>query len=124
MQETLIILYRRVGALRHAAAISGWLFTIVHRQCLRLAGLALGAPLDAEAQTLDRRLAHTPLHDLRIDLAHAIESLPQHYREVVLLRDVEELTIDEIAAQLDATRETVKARLHRGRALLREYLLR
>ena len=124
VQETLIILYRRVSALRQAAAISGWLFTIVHRQCLRLAGLLVGAPIDDEALTLDRRLAVTPMHDLRIDLAHAIESLPAHYREVVLLRDVEELTINEIAAKLKTTRETVKARLHRGRALLREYLLR
>ena len=116
VQETLIILYRRVSALRQAAAISGWLFTIVQRHCLRLAAMLIGAPLDAEASALDRRLAQTPLHDLRIDLAHAIESLPLHYRQVVLLRDVEELTIDEIAGQLETTRETVKARLHRGRA--------
>jgi RNA polymerase sigma-70 factor (ECF subfamily) len=124
VQETLIILYRRVSTLREAVAISGWLFTIVHRQCLRLAAVLVGAPTDQEAAALERRLAQTPLHELRIDLAHAIESLPAHYREVVLLRDVEELTIDEIAAQLWTTRETVKARLHRGRALLREYLSR
>ncbi|TPG16531.1 sigma-70 family RNA polymerase sigma factor [Sphingomonas koreensis] len=124
VQETLIILYRRVSALRRATALSGWLFTIVQRQCLRLAGLLIGAPLDQEVIELDRRLAHTPLHDLRIDLAHAIESLPVNHRKVVLLRDVEELTINEIAAQLGTTRETIKARLHRGRALLREYLLR
>ena len=124
VQETMIILYRRVSALRQAAALSGWLFTIVQRQCLRLAGMLVGAPIDQEALALDRRLAETPLHDLRIDLAHAIESLPAHYREVVLLRDVEELTINEIAAQIGTTRETIKARLHRGRALLREYLLR
>jgi DNA-directed RNA polymerase specialized sigma24 family protein len=40
-----------------------------------------------------------------------------------VLRDLEELTIDEIAARLSATRETVKARLHRARAMLREYLM-
>lgn len=124
VQETLIILYRHVSALRQAAAISGWLFTVVHRECLRLAGVLLGVPVDHEAVALDQRLAQTPLHDLRIDLAHAIESLPTHYREVVLLRDVEELTIDEIAERFETTRETVKARLHRGRSLLREYLLR
>jgi DNA-directed RNA polymerase specialized sigma24 family protein len=39
-----------------------------------------------------------------------------------VLRDMEEFTIDEIAAKLATTRETVKARLHRARALLREYL--
>ena len=60
---------------------------------------------------------------MRLDVARAIQSLPEHYRAVVVLRDLEELTIDEIAARLAATRETVKARLHRARALLREYLL-
>jgi RNA polymerase sigma-70 factor (ECF subfamily) len=39
------------------------------------------------------------------------------------LRDVEELTIDEIAARLRLTRESVKARLHRARLMVREYLL-
>ena len=41
-----------------------------------------------------------------------------------MLRDIEELTIDEIAGRLAETRETVKARLRRARALVREYLER
>jgi DNA-directed RNA polymerase specialized sigma24 family protein len=40
------------------------------------------------------------------------------------MRDVKEMTIDEIAVALGATRQTVKARLHRARALMREYLTR
>jgi len=40
------------------------------------------------------------------------------------LRDVEESTIDEIAATLALTREAVKARLHRARLMVREYLIR
>lgn len=124
LQETLIILYRRISTLREAVAITGWLFTIVHRQCLRLGRSILGAPADHYEIALERRLTDMPLHDLRLDLARAIESLPARYREVVLLRDIEELTINEIATRLEASREAVKARLHRGRALLREYLLR
>ena len=46
----------------------------------------------------------------------------QHKFNIVLLRDMEELTIDEIANHLATTRESVKARLHRARLLLREYL--
>ena len=42
---------------------------------------------------------------------------------MVLLRDIEEMTVDEIAATLNLTRESVKGRLRRARALLREYLL-
>jgi len=41
----------------------------------------------------------------------------------VLLRDVDELTIDEIAQSLSLSREAVKGRLHRGRGLMREYLM-
>ncbi len=42
---------------------------------------------------------------------------------MVLLRDIEEMTVDEIASTLQITRESVKGRLHRARALLREYLI-
>ena len=41
---------------------------------------------------------------------------------MVLLRDIEEMSIDEISAVLNLTREAVKARLHRARGLIREYL--
>jgi RNA polymerase sigma-70 factor (ECF subfamily) len=76
-----------------------------------------------EAARDDERLILRPTAELRIDVAGAIQSLPEHYRTVILLRDLEELTIDEIAARLDATREAVKARLHRARQMIREYLL-
>lgn len=46
----------------------------------------------------------------------------KHYREVVLLRDIEEMSIQEISSALKLTRESTKARLHRARALIREYL--
>lgn len=60
---------------------------------------------DAPADDIDVRMAHLAPEDLRIDLSRAIQSLPEHYREVILLRDIEELSIDEIAAALDLTRE-------------------
>ena len=62
--------------------------------------------------------------DIRIDLSRAIQSLPDHYREVILLRDIEELSIDEISGVLAPTRESVKARIHRARLMIREYLIR
>jgi RNA polymerase sigma factor (sigma-70 family) len=79
---------------------------------------------DVPAEDVDARLAHLATEDLRIDLGRAIRSLPDHYREVILLRDIEELSIDEIAGVLDLTRESVKARIHRARMLIREYLIR
>ncbi len=124
VQEALWLLYRRVGMLRAAGALPAWLLTVVRRACLRLARAALPADTQAEELDNDLRLSNRPTLELRLDVAAAIGSLPPHYREVVLLRDVEEMTVDEIGAALALTREAVKARLHRARALLREYLLR
>ena len=56
------------------------------------------------------------------DLTAAMESLPAHYREIVLLRDLQGLTIEELSLRLGLTREATKARLHRARSLAREYL--
>ena len=121
VQEALWLLTRRIGTLRAVGALWAWLFVIVTRECLRLARRVLpSASLDDQA---DRLLAQRPDLDLRLDLAAALQSLPEHYRTVILLRDVEERTIDEIATALGLTREATKARLHRARGLVREYLL-
>ena len=127
VQETLWLLHRRVGTLRALTSIAGWLVAVVRRECLRMAARVMAKPANLDDALSDpaneNRLAHLPQDELRLDLSRAIHSLPENYREVVLLRDIEEMTIDEIAAMLDLTRESVKGRLHRARALLREYLL-
>ena len=124
VQDALMILHRRVGTLRLAAALSGWMFAVVRRECLRLARKALGRSVPIELLADDARLAARPAAELRLDLAAAIGSLPDHYREVIILRDVEELTVDEISERLSLSREAAKARLHRARMLVREYLAR
>jgi len=124
VQETLWLLQRRVGSLRALTSFAGWLVAVVRRECLRLARRLGGQWVDSEVMDNDLRFAQQPQDDLRIDLARAIESLPEHYRQVLLLRDIEESTIDEIAAALTLTREAVKARLHRARLMVREYLVR
>lgn len=120
-QEALWILFRHVGTIRSLLAFSAWLFSVVRRECLRLARKAGLAPPtdDGEVALLSR-----PEAELRLDVAAAFEALPPHYRDVALMRDVKEMTIDEIADALGASRQTVKARLHRARALMREYLTR
>jgi RNA polymerase sigma-70 factor (ECF subfamily) len=122
-QETLWILFRHVGTIRSLLAFSGWLFSVVRRECLRLARKAGLAPSIDESE-VEAALLSRPEADLRLDVAAAFEALPLHYRDVALMRDVKEMTIDEIAEALGATRQTVKARLHRARALMREYLTR
>ncbi len=123
VQETLLLLYRRVGTLRVVTSFSAWIFAVARRACLRLLRMSAGIP-DEPSDAADARLAHLRPEDLRIDLSRAIQSLPEHYRDVILLRDIEELSIDEIAAVLELSRESVKARIHRARMMIREYLIR
>jgi len=56
------------------------------------------------------------------EVLQAFEKIPQHYREVVLLADVEEFSYKEISSALDIPIGTVMSRLNRGRKLLREEL--
>ena len=121
VQEALWLLYRRVGTLRVLSSLSAWLFAVVRRECLRLTRtLALAVEAPAE----ERDVLSQGDHALRLDLAAAIQSLPERYRVIVVMRDFEEWTVDEMACALGLTREAVKGRLHRARLLLREYLLR
>jgi RNA polymerase sigma factor (sigma-70 family) len=122
VQEALWLLYRRIGMLRVAGALSAWLFTVVRHACLRLASSAFHKTLALEDYDNDLKFASVPTADLRIDVAAAISSLPPHYREIIILRDLQEMTIDEIGHSLMLSRESVKGRLHRARMLLREYL--
>ena len=121
VQEALFTASRRLMDLRQLECFASWLFRIVKRECNRMKrGL--------------RTFMHEPITDdiadtcvlehrgLARDLAAAMESLPAHYREIVLLRDLEGLSIEELSERLGLTREAAKARLHRARSLAREYL--
>lgn len=120
VQEALTVMARRVKALRTPAALLGWLFVVVTRECYRLARRATRFRQPADA--LADELVTQPEPELRYDLACAIQALPEHYRRIVIARDIEECTISEIAAADGITREATKARLRRARELLREYL--
>ena len=79
----------------------------------------------------DERLAGTipfvpPVPDRLTDeeVLAALEQLPLQYQEVILLSDVEEFTYKEISSTLSIPIGTVMSRLHRGRALLRQELVK
>ena len=63
------------------------------------------------------------LEELRQVLEQTVLELPDAYRSVVMLRDVEELSTAETAAVLELTEQNVKVRLHRGHAMMRDRLL-
>jgi RNA polymerase sigma-70 factor, ECF subfamily len=60
--------------------------------------------------------------EIRKLLEEAVEKLPDAYRTIFMLRDVEELSTTDTADILEITEENVKVRLHRARALLRKGL--
>lgn len=57
------------------------------------------------------------------DISNALEELPEDFRTVVLLCDVEGFTYEEIANMLDVPIGTIRSRLHRGRNLLKDQLM-
>ena len=122
VQETLLIVTRRLQSLRVVAAFSGWLFRVVQRECRRLERRLFGLdPYDEEK--MENWLAIHSDETVRLDLISALESLPEHYREVILLRDFEGMTIREMASRTRLTTAATKSRLRRARQLVREYLL-
>ena len=122
VQESLLVISRKVKGLKAAAAFSSWLFTVIKRECRKLERMMFKTEPLAE-DIAEALIHHRTDNDLRMDLAAALESLPAHYLEVVLLRDFEELTISEIAERLGERDGTIKSRLHRARELVREYML-
>ncbi|MCR4299598.1 MAG: RNA polymerase sigma factor [Gallionella sp.] len=122
VQETLLIVTRSLRSLRAVAAFSGWLFRVVQRECRRLERRVFGLdPYDEEK--MESWLVMHSDETIRLDLISALESLPDHYREVILLRDFDGMTIREMAAQIRLTTTATKSRLRRARELVREYLL-
>ena len=121
VQESLITVSRKLGDLRSLECFASWLFRIVKRECNRLKRGRRMLSGDVISDDILPVVMPEPA-EWRHDVALVLESLPAHYREVVLLRDLEGLTIAEMAQRLHITREAVKSRLHRARVLAREYL--
>jgi RNA polymerase sigma factor (sigma-70 family) len=121
-QEALIVLFRRIGTLRAAAALSSWMFQIVRHECLRRAkALARrGGPgpeptvVSAEDDVLRRLEAER--------LAAAIAALPADQRCVLVMRDVQGLPGGVVARRMGLTTAAMKSRLHRARGALRAEL--
>jgi RNA polymerase sigma-70 factor, ECF subfamily len=135
VQEVFMILMRGEGYYDAArGSVSAYLFGIARNQVLRrFEKDRFLAPLnereDESEATLPASLIshYDPLGDLTRQetietVRQAVQALPVHYREVVLLCDLHELSYAEAAAALGCAVGTVRSRLHRARALLVERL--
>lgn len=121
VQESLFAASTRLGDLRQAEALVSWLFRIVKRECNRMRrGWRM-----LTNQEIDERIMPLAMPDgqqLRLDISKAMGELPEHYREILLLRDVEGRSLDELAGILSLDLAAAKSRLHRARAVMRDKL--
>jgi RNA polymerase sigma-70 factor (ECF subfamily) len=127
MQAAYLHAFAHLGDFQGRAAFSTWLTRIaIHEAFARRRRLLRSVAAEDEpeliAQTRSPEEGATDQEHRRI-LTRAIDSLPEHFRTVFVLRQVQELSIEETAQCLDLPPATVKTRLHRARALLRRKLL-
>lgn len=138
-QEAIISAYRHLASFRGAAKFSTWLTTIAineGRKRLRKLKGAAEDSLEAQEETHEGDFTPKPLTDwreiplealqrkeLREALRAAVAELPDIYRQVFTLRDMEELNIEETAQALGINTSAVKVRLHRARMMLQKRLV-
>jgi RNA polymerase sigma-70 factor (ECF subfamily) len=127
VQDVFLQALPRLGSLRDASRFGGWLAVIArnraadfHRQSKP------DVVFEEHLHTAEQKGPAADVHDHCEALAvlEAIRSLPEAYRETVMLRLVEGMTGPEIAAHRGLTHGSVRVNLHRGMQLLREALNR
>ena len=134
VQQTCVRAFRRMGSLRAGSNVKSWLFTLlkdIHRNQLRnhrtaprvLAMDAARSTAAALIETSRDSLASCVSKTERERLIEAVHQLPSEFREIVVLRESEGMSYQEIAAILDCPVGTVMSRLARARSRLRTLLV-
>ena len=143
-QEALLRVFEKFTELRDPERVRPWVFRIAKNACLTKRRRSLFAPSNNQEVSLDSlmpardgqgggvRIENADWSRLQEDqvlqaemhkeLRQAIRDLPDLYRPVILLRDMEELSTEETAQILDVSEDVVKTRLHRARLMLRRQL--
>ena len=134
IQDAYVRAYEHLAQFAGKAKFSTWLTRIAvhealarqHRgyrfQALEPMSEGNGDPMDGLASLEPNPEQQASNSELRSLLEEAVERLPDAYRVIFMLRDVEEVSTTDTANILEITEENVKVRLHRARALLREGL--
>lgn len=132
VQETFTEAYRQIGDFRGESKVSTWLFSIARH--LAYGHLRTSKRhnykehetiefLQAEHSDATTATQKAVVRSDRKQIVHdALQELPDHYRRVVQLRDLEEKSTTETAEQLGLTEVNVRVRLHRARKKLRDHL--
>jgi RNA polymerase sigma-70 factor (ECF subfamily) len=135
-QEAFVRMFRAIDRYDPTRPFGAWLMTIASRLCIdhlrrrRLKTISIfrqepGSTEERQIELEDPGLLPEEVTSHREEEHRAqalIDSLPPHYRIVVMLRHQQDLSYDEIAEALRLPLGTVKARIHRARALLKHRL--
>ena len=140
VQDAFLSVIRKIDSFRGDATFASWIYRIVanaaYQSCRRHRRRSADVSLDKLLPVFDEHGRHVaPVADwsmivddparqteLRMVLRTAIDELPTDYRAVVVLRDVEGFSHQEIAESLGLTVANVKMRVHRARLFLRKRL--
>ncbi|MGC1294611.1 MAG: RNA polymerase sigma factor [Alloacidobacterium sp.] len=133
IQDAYVRAYQHLDQFAGSAAFSTWLTRIAVHEALRRLHLRDRSQqledtehdeegsMSVVETSLDPE-QRASLAELGQLLEEAVLDLPDQYRTVIMLRDIDELSTAETAAVLDLTEQNVKVRLHRGRAMMRDRL--
>ncbi len=136
LQDAFLRAYRFIGKFQFKSSFFTWLYRIATNVSLsrlrrrdKLVTVSLDQPVDAAGELRleipDTKYGPEKLmkqRELRAALQKSVEELPEDYRSVVVLRDLEGLSNEEVSKVLKLSVAAVKSRLHRGRLVLREKL--
>jgi RNA polymerase sigma-70 factor, ECF subfamily len=132
VQETCLRALRAIDGLREQSNVKGWLFTILRNTWLnQVRRRTAPGPVEIDAGENGANepadATHDPLTGYvnrveREQVRAAIQQLPVGFREIIILREYEELSYQEIAVLLDCPPGTVMSRLARARSKLRDLL--
>ncbi len=124
-QDTFIKAYAALPGFKGRAKFSSWLYRICYNTCISM--LRKRRPevelTEAMAQTIDGPAEEFRSRDIQTVIQQEVARMPDDYRVVITLYHFDGMSYDEIARLTRKPMGTVKAKIHRARALLRERLL-
>lgn len=118
-QDAFLSCFRNLGRFRGDAAFSTWLHRIAVNACYDALRKRSGSPVDAIRFPQPAAMPdHGDEAAASIDVQRALLSIPQEFRAVLILHEMQDMPVEEIASALEVPAGTVKSRLHRGRVAL------
>ena len=130
VQDALVSIWKRIDSFEGRSAFTSWLYRVTANAALMALRKRRKRDQDVPEENLLNLHDRSPQPGTRLingelgeRVRAGIDTLPDSYREVVLLRDVNELSLEEIAGITGLSESAIKSRLHRGRLLLRQALL-